>query len=274
MTKNNETQITSLQMVEIDHGKFAVEKINGRLMVNATQMAKPFGKKPDDWLRLEQAKDLISALSTVSQISETDLKVVQQGGKNQGTWLHEELALIFAQWLSPEFYILCNRKLREILIGENQPKKLTETASAYPEKTVITVKMGATVNQIYITGGIKYAKFSPIMRYVGYMNGGGGTQYVNRIGRERFIQVECGKQLAWFIDVEGFSELLSMTVLKIDSSVIRDIYRMFGLDNPEMLSYQFTDAEMLDIMKIINKRPFNRQDLIDCLLGKKQGGVL
>jgi len=114
------------------------------------------------------------------------------------------------------------------------------------------------------------------MRYLGYKDGG-STQYINRIGHEHFIQVECGKQQAWFVDVEGFNELLKMSMLSIDSSTIRDIYRMFGLENSETLpaySYQFTDAEMLDIVKLINKRPFNRQDLMDYLFGKKQGGVL
>lgn len=111
----NATKTTLVEVMEFHGTKIAFEQINGKMMVNATQMAKPFGKKPDDWIRTQQAKELTETL-TVSLICETkDLQVVRQGGKNQGTWLHEELALIFAQWLSPEFYLACNRKLKELL---------------------------------------------------------------------------------------------------------------------------------------------------------------
>ena len=33
-------------------------------MVNATQMAKPFGKSCNDWLKYDQAKRMINAIST------------------------------------------------------------------------------------------------------------------------------------------------------------------------------------------------------------------
>lgn len=111
----NATKTTLIEVMKFHGNQIAFEEINGKMMVNATQMAKTYGKKPDDWIRTQQAKDLTETL-TVSLICETkDLQVVRQGGQNQGTWLHEELALIFAQWLSPEFYLACNRKLKELL---------------------------------------------------------------------------------------------------------------------------------------------------------------
>lgn len=84
-------------------------------MVNATQMAKPFGKRCNDFLSSKQTKELINSLSAKTGISATDLVVVNQGGNNQGTWLHEDLALIFAQWLSPDFYLWCNDRIKELL---------------------------------------------------------------------------------------------------------------------------------------------------------------
>ena len=47
-------------------------------MVNATEMAKPFGKTPKDWLRTKKSKDLISSLSAVRQISLTGLVDIRQ----------------------------------------------------------------------------------------------------------------------------------------------------------------------------------------------------
>lgn len=69
------------------------------VMVNATQMAKPFGKRCNDFLSTKQTNELISSLSAKTGIPATELVTVNQGGNNQGTWLHEDLALIFAQWL-------------------------------------------------------------------------------------------------------------------------------------------------------------------------------
>ena len=87
------------------------------VMVNATQMAKPFGKTTKDWTRLKSTKEFLNTLSTVRQIRLTELMKVIQGGNSgdQGTWIHEDVALEFARWLSPEFAIWCNDRIKELL---------------------------------------------------------------------------------------------------------------------------------------------------------------
>lgn len=84
-------------------------------MVNATEMAKPFGKLVKDWLKNNQTKEFINTLSTVRNILLTDLVKVKQGGTAQGTWLHEDVALEFARWLSPSFAIWCNDRIKELM---------------------------------------------------------------------------------------------------------------------------------------------------------------
>ena len=42
------------------------------------------------------------------------MKVVQ-GGDIQGTWLHEDIALDFAQWLSVDFKLWCNDRIKELI---------------------------------------------------------------------------------------------------------------------------------------------------------------
>jgi hypothetical protein len=114
-------QSKNLSAVMQFQGKnIAFQEIDGKMMVNATQMAKPFGnsKKPDNWLRTQQARDLINVVSVSHKCATTDLQLVRQGGKNQGTWFQEDVALFFAQWLSPEFYLACNTKLKELLKKE------------------------------------------------------------------------------------------------------------------------------------------------------------
>lgn len=85
------------------------------VMVNATEMAKPFGKRCNDFLSTKQINELINSLSIKTGISATGLVIVNHGGNNQGTWMHEDLALIFAQWLSPDFYLWCNDRIKELL---------------------------------------------------------------------------------------------------------------------------------------------------------------
>jgi anti-repressor protein len=87
------------------------------VMVNATQMAKVFGKVTKDWLRTNPSKEFISSLSAVRHICPTDLVKKVQGGTpdQQGTWMHEDVAMEFARWLSPKFAIWCNDRIKELL---------------------------------------------------------------------------------------------------------------------------------------------------------------
>lgn len=84
-------------------------------MVNATEMAKPFGKRPVDWLRYQQSQEFINELSKVRNITLERLVQVTKGGVHSGTWLHEDVALEFARWLSPSFAIWCNDRIKELM---------------------------------------------------------------------------------------------------------------------------------------------------------------
>lgn len=107
------------------------------VMVNATEMAKPFGKRPNDFLSAKSTQELISSLSAKTGISATTLVVVNQGGNNQGTWLHEDLALIFAQWLSPTFYLWCNDRIKELMqVGFTATPATLEAMIANPDLVI------------------------------------------------------------------------------------------------------------------------------------------
>lgn len=83
------------------------------LMVNANEMAKIFSKKPNDYLRLDSTKEFFAAWQAENQTAGNP--VVTKEGKNGGTWMHEDIALDFAQWLSPKFRVWCNARLRELM---------------------------------------------------------------------------------------------------------------------------------------------------------------
>ncbi|MGZ2609414.1 phage antirepressor KilAC domain-containing protein [uncultured Bacteroides sp.] len=91
---------------------------SGSMKINASQMAMVFGdkKRPAFWLRTKQAKDYIQALTDVHICTSADLLIVTKGGSTeQGTWMHEDLALEFARWLNPMFGVWCNHKVKELL---------------------------------------------------------------------------------------------------------------------------------------------------------------
>jgi KilA-N domain len=95
-------------------------KPNGddNIMVNATQMAKAFGKRIDFFLKSDHAKEFISVLEfTPFGVNSAPLKreeIVSTHGQN-GTFMHRILALKFAAWLDPRFELWVYTKIDEIL---------------------------------------------------------------------------------------------------------------------------------------------------------------
>lgn len=121
MEKMKEKKVNNLQLVEIDHQKFAVEPLNGNVNVNLTQMAKPFGrsKQPVQWLKTDASKNYMEVLSVLKNCSTADLLTVKQGGRNQGTWCTDyRIAMRFAQWLDPRFAMMVDEMLVNLLRGD------------------------------------------------------------------------------------------------------------------------------------------------------------
>lgn len=105
-----------IQIFEYNGNSISFGK-EGNVMVNATEMAKAFGKRPNDYLSLPTTNELIKAITRKSgnsenQIVTTKVGTPQFGG---GTWMHEDLALDFAQWLSVDFKLWCNDRIKELL---------------------------------------------------------------------------------------------------------------------------------------------------------------
>src|SRR3954463_2709742 len=80
---------------------------NAAVMVNATQMAKPFGKKPADWLRLYSTKRFLQGLAEMKKVPVAELvrrtRRATAEGVERSVLLQEDAAMEFARWLSPAF---------------------------------------------------------------------------------------------------------------------------------------------------------------------------
>lgn len=106
-------------------------EVGNGIMVNATEMAKPFGKRPNDWLNLPSTKEFLTELSITRKNGNFDYQAVttktgapETGG---GTWLHEDAAIEFARWLSPKFAIWCNDRIKELLTKGHTELKVPQS---------------------------------------------------------------------------------------------------------------------------------------------------
>lgn len=118
---------------------------NGYL--NATMIAKHYGKRVKDYLRNERTQDYIRALNehlseAVKTASQSDginlpseqnqLVMVVKGGNptEQGTWLHPKLAIDFARWLNPRFAVWCDMQIEQMVTGSVQSltAQITQTS--------------------------------------------------------------------------------------------------------------------------------------------------
>lgn len=94
---------------------------------NLTKMAKPFGKRVRDWVRLKETQEYLTALqhvvSDAQMCASLDSLIVTQKGNpadlEQGTWTSDwHVALNFARWLSPEFGIWCDDIIGRIIFNK------------------------------------------------------------------------------------------------------------------------------------------------------------
>ena len=129
----NEITINSKILTEVIDGKSITVDL-GKIMqkgvayFNATEFAKPYKKQASDFMRLSRTKELIRILDDDvntrngkspfgSKPKKIKIVEVRKGGNdkhNQGTWLHQDLALEFARWLSPRFGLELDRYIKHL----------------------------------------------------------------------------------------------------------------------------------------------------------------
>lgn len=129
----------------IDFAK--ILKCRDDVYINATPIAKKFNSgvthelKPKnrkynirDYLKLDQTVRYIEALEhflnradspqleSKTVLAKHDL-VYKKTGRYGGTWLHRKLFLNFARWLSPEFEIICDQILEQVIMQADELKE-------------------------------------------------------------------------------------------------------------------------------------------------------
>ena len=100
---------------------FNLSKDNG-VMINATEMAKAFGKRVDVFLKTDHANEFISELELTpfgGSFAPLSRDEILKNINGVGTWMHRILALKFAAWLSPKFEVWVYSTIEEILFGKH-----------------------------------------------------------------------------------------------------------------------------------------------------------
>lgn len=99
---------------------FSLEKNNG-VMVNATEMAKCFGKLVKDFMGNDSTKAFISACMTpenAKKLGICDERDLFFSRQKVGTYFHKILALRFAAWLSPDFELWIYATIEQIIMRQ------------------------------------------------------------------------------------------------------------------------------------------------------------
>ncbi|MBJ9904816.1 KilA-N domain-containing protein [Acinetobacter bereziniae] len=103
---------------------------------NATEAAKRFKKRANDWINLPETQRYIEALLK-REFSKSDTKLsgitnfvkTRKGNSrqfSQGTWLHPKLAVRFAQWLDFDFAIWCDEQIDNLLRTNQAPPSIQD----------------------------------------------------------------------------------------------------------------------------------------------------
>lgn len=111
----------AIETIVVDGKEMAIERRSDNVWVNMTQMARPFGKLPKDWLRTKEAQGYLQAISVRRKCLTADLVIIRQGGapETQGTWCTDyRIAMRFAQWVNLDFSIQVDDLLVQIANGE------------------------------------------------------------------------------------------------------------------------------------------------------------
>lgn len=122
---------------------------DGVLYINATEMAKPFGdgKKPVLWLNQKSTREFLDELSKVRNLTLADLQRVTKGGNNSGTWLHKDVAIEFARWLSPKFAIWCNDRIEELMTKGHTELPTFEVPQTFSAALLLAAQQAQQIEQ-------------------------------------------------------------------------------------------------------------------------------
>lgn len=180
-------------------------------MVNATEMAKAFGKQAIDWLKTQSSKEYIAAYSKLKNVGLADLVRVTRGGNMPGTWMHEDIALEFARWLSPKFAIWCNDRFNKVKVEMTNNEKYTHYMNNDIQIIKKTTLLGKEVD-VYGTIENPLFKAKDVAEWIGY-DTSSLNKFVSLVDDDedkvrKNVPTPGGIQEVWMLTEDGLYEIL------------------------------------------------------------------
>lgn len=129
----------------------------GRFNLNALHKASggEAHKKPSQWLRRQDAKELINELGVNMHPGQEVINSVN-GGTAPGTFAHELLAVSYAGWISPAFQLKVNQVFLDYRNGRLQPVPQFDPAAALSDPaTMRSLLLGYTEKVLALEDQIK-----------------------------------------------------------------------------------------------------------------------
>lgn len=178
-----------MNLLEFQFGNQVVEfDISGTdVLVNATEMARIYGKVPYDFLKQEGTKRFIEELKASFLENRSDLKSerdagnallgdenivrTDRGGDDRGaTWMHRQLALKFAAWLDPKFEVWIFRTIDQLIYEHTRrtTDELKEKAKLMDRKAELIQELQA--NGLFQEYSLIEFKLRQISNRVGKLN--------------------------------------------------------------------------------------------------------
>lgn len=103
-------------------------RFNSDGWINATDVAKRYGKRPVDWLKQDETRQYLAALGEALNCDPESLLETKRGRYQSGTWLHPKLGVAFARWLDMKFSVWCDLHIDALLHGEPNEKQQLDKA--------------------------------------------------------------------------------------------------------------------------------------------------
>lgn len=98
---------------------------DSKMMINATDMAKPFNKKANEFISKQDTQDFIREClieENANLLGIEDPNELIYSIKGTGTWMHRILAIKFAAWLNPAFELWVYKTIDNLLYGAYREK--------------------------------------------------------------------------------------------------------------------------------------------------------
>lgn len=174
------------------------------MMINATEMSRAFGKRPAKWLELPSTKEYINTLEAVRL---SDRLIITVNGV--GTWMHEDVAIEFARWLSPKFAIWCNDRIKELMKhGITGSKEAILDIIANPGNAIALLealqrerKEKDTLHRKAILQSIELTKQAPKVQYVDSVLLSNNTYTFTQIAKE--LNMSSARALTSLLKAKG-----------------------------------------------------------------------